>query len=243
MDPADVLRDMTEYVITRWYRPPELLLSCPGYTKSIDMWSVGCILAELLTRLPLFPGKNHVDQLNLITSLVGTPSPQEMSLITNEQALKFMKSMPPKPRCNLSTRFPNASAEAVDLLDKMLQFDPRKRITVLEALSHPYVATYHDPENEPVSSKIFQADFEGYEMDKATLCRLLGKEVLHFHPHLKGEAEEAAGPHASKRQRVVQSQDGGPTIGVANSTYDAAPPAVVQPSWLKGTGEAKPYAP
>lgn len=255
MDPADVLRDMTEYVITRWYRPPELLLSCPGYTKSIDVWSVGCILAELLTRLPLFPGKNHVDQLNLITSTAGTPTAEELSLITNEQALRFMKSMPVKPRCNLATRFPNATPDAVDLLDKMLQFDPRKRITVSQALKHPYLATYHDPDNEPVSSKVFQADFEGFEMDKATLSKLLGQEVLHFHPHLQQEADAAAGPHA-KRQRVVDVEQHMPTqifdapvlsADIANAT--AAPAAaatsvaapVVQPSWLQGTGEAKPY--
>eukprot|EP00656_Telonema_subtile_P015566 TRINITY_DN1817_c0_g1_i3.p1 TRINITY_DN1817_c0_g1~~TRINITY_DN1817_c0_g1_i3.p1 ORF type:complete len:425 (-),score=135.18 TRINITY_DN1817_c0_g1_i3:176-1450(-) len=245
MDPADVLRDMTEYVITRWYRPPELLLSCPGYTKSIDVWSVGCILAELLTRLPLFPGKNHVDQLNLITSLVGAPNEQELALITNEQALKFMKSMPPKPRCNLATRFPNATPDAVDLLDKMLQFDPRKRITVSEALAHPYLATYHDPENEPVSSRVFEADFEGYEMDKATLCKLLGAEVLHFHPHLEQEAHNAAGPHA-KRQRVVVTEslhDIPVVVQANNSTHSAPPPAApaVQPAWLSSSGEAKPY--
>lgn len=246
MDPADVLRDMTEYVITRWYRPPELLLSCPGYTKSIDVWSVGCILAELLTRLPLFPGKNHVDQLNLITSLVGTPNEQEMSLITNEQALKFMKSMPPKPRCNLASRFPNATPEAVDLLDKMLQFDPRKRITVNQALAHPYLSTYHDPDNEPVSSKTFQADFEGYEMDKATLCKLLGMEVLHFHPHLQREVESVSFPNAAKRQRVTDppvAAAAANSTAPANSTTapTAAPPAAVQPSWLQGSGEAQPY--
>jgi len=260
MDPADVLRDMTEYVITRWYRPPELLLSCAGYTKSIDVWSVGCILAELLTRLPLFPGKNHVDQLNLISSLVGTPTPEEMKLITNEQALKFMKSMPPKPRVSMKSRFPSASPEALDLLDRMLQFDPRKRITVSEALEHPYLATYHDPENEPVSQKKFHAGFEEIDMDKETLCALLGKEVLHFHPHLKKDVETAAGRNA-KRQRVhpgsppeeAHDVPSAPAPPPANSTAKTVPmPAASrrretaaverpQPSWLQGSGEAKPY--
>jgi len=253
MDPADVLRDMTEYVITRWYRPPELLLSCPGYTKSIDVWSVGCILAELLTRMPLFPGKNHVDQLNLITSVVGTPNEQELSLISNEQALKFMKSMPTKPRCSLSARFPTASADAQDLLDRMLQFDPRNRITVSEALEHKYLATYHDAENEPVSNRTFQADFEGYEMDQATLTKLLGKEVLYFHPHLKADAETsfadraaAAAGNSKKRQRFDEP------LVPANTAVPTAPPAAVPaaaaavvpapaPGWVQQDGTAKPY--
>jgi len=257
MDPADVLRDMTEYVITRWYRPPELLLSCPGYTKSIDIWSVGCILAELLTRQPLFPGKNHVDQLNLITSVVGTPNQEELTLISNEQALKFMKSMPTKPRCSLSARFPTASADAQDLLDRMLQFDPRKRITVSEALEHKYLATYHDPDNEPVSNRTFQADFEGFEMDQATLTKLLGEEVLYFHPHHNVTAETAAADRAAaaaalagnskKRQRFDE-----PLIPV-NSTVPAAAPAAAAPApaaaapapaapgWVQQDGTAKPY--
>ena len=65
---------LTEYVVTRWYRAPELLLSCAEYTAAIDVWSVGCIFAELLGRKPLFPGKDYVHQLNLITRVIGSPS-------------------------------------------------------------------------------------------------------------------------------------------------------------------------
>merc|ERR1711934_1002001 len=69
---------MTEYVVTRWYRAPELLLSCAVYTAAIDIWSVGCIFAELLGRKPLFPGKDYVHQLNLITRVLGSPDPSDL---------------------------------------------------------------------------------------------------------------------------------------------------------------------
>jgi len=252
MDPADILRDMTEYVVTRWYRPPELLLSSTAYTKSIDMWSVGCIFAELIARKPLFPGKNHVDQLNLITSIVGTPSPEELAIVTNEQALKFMKSMSFKPRVNLAARLPNCPATGVHLLEQMLQFDPRKRISVQDTLEHPYLATYHDAANEPVAKTIFKADFESIEMDKQKLRQLVWDEIESFRPELgqtsAGATSSAAAPvlstngtqssHPSKRHR----SDG--PVPSAAATAARAPGMygdTAQGQWVHSTGAAKPY--
>lgn len=76
---------MTEYVVTRWYRAPELLLSCSDYTSAIDVWSVGCIFAEVLRRKPLFPGKDYVNQLNLIVSTIGSPSPEDLQFIKSDK--------------------------------------------------------------------------------------------------------------------------------------------------------------
>ena len=78
---------MTEYVVTRWYRAPELLLSCEDskseYSTAIDMWSVGCIFAELLGRKPLFPGKDYFHQLKLIMEVLGMPSKEDLHFVTN----------------------------------------------------------------------------------------------------------------------------------------------------------------
>ena len=133
-----------------------------------------------------------MDQLNLITSIVGTPTAEELSIVTNEQALKFMKSMAFKPRVNLAQRLPNVSAAGADLLDQMLQFDPRKRISVADALEHPYLATYHDASNEPVAKSVFKADFENFEMDKAKLRQLVHAEIESFHPELRQPQVDSA---------------------------------------------------
>lgn len=121
---------MTEYVVTRWYRAPELLLSCSEYTTSIDVWSVGCIFAELLGRKPLFPGKDYVHQLNLITKVIGSPSDDELGFITSEKAKRYIRSLPRNERMDFQRLWPQANAAAIDLLDRMLVFDPTKRITV-----------------------------------------------------------------------------------------------------------------
>ena len=82
---------MTEYVVTRWYRAPELLLNSESYTPAIDMWSVGCIIAEMLGRKPIFPGRDYVDQLRLIVQILGVPSDEDMEYIKSDQAKDFIR--------------------------------------------------------------------------------------------------------------------------------------------------------
>merc|ERR1719335_1106836 len=100
---------MTEYVVTRWYRAPELLLSCADYTAAIDVWSVGCIFAELLGRKPLFPGKDYVHQLNLITDVIGSPDEEDIECIESDKARRYIRSLPYKPCIPLDKIFPNAN--------------------------------------------------------------------------------------------------------------------------------------
>ena len=140
---------MTEYVVTRWYRAPELLLSCDHYTAAIDMWSVGCILAELLGRRPLFPGKDYVDQLKLIVRALGPPSDDDLGFISSAKARAYIRALPAAERAPFSAKFPDADPLAVDLLERLLQFDPRKRIDVRAALKHPWLAQLHDEAAEP----------------------------------------------------------------------------------------------
>lgn len=115
---------LTEYVATRWYRAPEIMLNAKGYTKAIDVWSVGCIFAEMLSHRPLFPGKHYLDQLNLILSLLGTPSQEDLKSIVNLKARAYLMQMPYKEKQPWSNICPNASRNAVDLLDQLLAFNP-----------------------------------------------------------------------------------------------------------------------
>jgi mitogen-activated protein kinase 7 len=161
---------MTEYVATRWYRAPEIMLSFKSYSKAIDMWSVGCILAELLSGKPLFKGKDYVDQLNQILLVCGTPDNETLARIGSEKAIMYIKSLPVTPPIPFSTKYPNASVHgiyilnvAIDLMEKLLQFDPAKRISAIEALEHPYLTAYHELEEEILHHSIFDFSFETIE--------------------------------------------------------------------------------
>ncbi|XP_070068728.1 mitogen-activated protein kinase ERK-A isoform X5 [Drosophila takahashii] len=147
---------LTEYVATRWYRAPEIMLNSKGYTKSIDIWSVGCILAEMLSNRPIFPGKHYLDQLNHILGVLGSPSRDDLECIINEKARNYLESLPFKPNVPWLRLFPNADALALDLLGKMLTFNPHKRIPVEEALAHPYLEQYYDPGDETCSMTHFR---------------------------------------------------------------------------------------
>ncbi|KAM6318968.1 mitogen-activated protein kinase 15 [Aegotheles albertisi] len=141
---------LTEYVATRWYRAPEILLSSRSYTKGVDMWSIGCILGELLLGKPLFPGTSTVNQMEQILRVIPAPAPEDVlamqsdyraSVITrgsSGQRVTFEEILPP------STPLP-----ALDLLKKLLVFNPAKRLTAEEALQHPYVRRFHCPAREP----------------------------------------------------------------------------------------------
>jgi serine/threonine protein kinase len=114
---ADV---MTDYVATRWYRAPELLLSWKDYTSAVDVWSVGCIFAELLKRKPFLPGSDTRNQLELIFDVIGTPTEEEINSIPREKSRKLVRSLPKKKPKQLETLFPNASPIAIDLLKKIV---------------------------------------------------------------------------------------------------------------------------
>ncbi|KAL9234491.1 hypothetical protein vseg_009361 [Gypsophila vaccaria] len=173
---------MTEYVVTRWYRAPELLLNCSEYTAAIDIWSVGCILGEIMTRDPLFPGKDYVHQLKLITELIGAPDDSSLGFLRNDNACKYVRQLPQYPRQQFSTRFPDASPVIVDLLERMLVFDPSKRITVDEALCHPFLASLHDINEEPVCPEPFNFEFEQPSFTEENIKELIWLESVRFNP-------------------------------------------------------------
>lgn len=187
----DVDYELTEYVVTRWYRAPEVMCSCQEYDHKIDVWSVGCILAELHGRKPLFPGDDYIKQMNLIFGVLGTPDRDDMKFISNEKALEYIKSLKPRSPIPFKMIYKNANPLAIDLMEKMLVFNPKKRISVDEALKHPYLKNLHNPALEVDCEKPFDFEFEKAEMTKAVLQDLMWDEIDHFRPGTKAKAQAA----------------------------------------------------
>eukprot|EP01137_Pigoraptor_chileana_P007302 Opistho-2@52710 len=178
---------MTEYVATRWYRAPEIMLNSKAYTKAIDVWSVGCILAEMLGNRPLFPGKHYLNQLNLIFNVIGTPTSEDLVCIGNDKARAYIQSLPSKKRVPWSTIFPNASELALDLLDKMLTFNPENRITIDDSLAHPYLQQYYEPDDEPVAEAPLTFDYDEENLPTPMLKEIIYREMVEFHDRKAAE--------------------------------------------------------
>lgn len=182
VNPSAEVKDMglTEYVVTRWYRAPELLLENQTYTAAIDVWACGCIFAEMMTRKPLLPGRDYLHQLRLIVELTGTPSEADMANITNEQAVQFLRSLPSKPKRNWAEVFPDADQLALDLIEKMLHFNPDKRCTMAEALNSEYLKPLHQGRELPKVEEHFSFGFEKLKMSQKELRDLIWNEMSSF---------------------------------------------------------------
>uniref|UniRef100_A0A7S1SGU5 non-specific serine/threonine protein kinase n=1 Tax=Tetraselmis chuii TaxID=63592 RepID=A0A7S1SGU5_9CHLO len=142
----------TDYVSTRWYRAPEVLLRSPYYNAPIDMFAMGAIMAELYTLRPLFPGSSEADEIYKICSVMGTPTPQSWP-----EGMRLAQNMnfrfPQFQATPLAKLVTNASPEAIDLMTAMCQWDPIKRPTAVQALQHPYfqVGIRAQPQAKPIA--------------------------------------------------------------------------------------------
>ena len=166
MPPPQLCRDLTKHVVTRWYRAPEVILVQP-YGPAVDMWSTGCVLAYLLGHgAPYFPGApvaplsvdykegeegrhgggtEEDNQLSVIFRVIGGPSDEDIALVRDPEIAQYLKTFQHiSPEETAGERLPCAPVEALDLLERMLIFDPSRRISVDEALSHPFLASVRD---------------------------------------------------------------------------------------------------
>ncbi|CAH0482621.1 unnamed protein product [Peronospora belbahrii] len=204
-----IQRQLTEHVVTRWYRAPEIIFRDHDYSAAIDVWSIGCIFAELLSmqkssvpshyqREPLFPGvscfplspgagqialpQDSRDQLNTILDVLGTMEEEDIAEIADPGVQFYLRSLPPRPKRNLHEMYPGAEPEAIDLLTWMLKMNPRKRATLDEALSHKYLASIRSLEEEIVAPGTIQLEFDEKKMNVTEIRQRMVSEIRFYHP-------------------------------------------------------------
>ncbi|MCI4387542.1 hypothetical protein PGIGA_G00075350 [Pangasianodon gigas] len=173
--------EMTGYVVTRWYRAPEIIFNWMHYTQTVDIWSAGCILAEMITGEVLFPGNDSMDQLNMILHLTGTPHSSLVQKMQSKDARSYVQSLPIQKKKVLRDVFPSMDSNAVNLLEKTLMLDPEVRLTAKDGLSHPYLSEFHDPESEPESPP-YDDSFESLELAVSEWKSLIHMEIMTFDP-------------------------------------------------------------
>ena len=169
---------LTEYVVTRYYRAPEVMLSSHHYSKKIDVWSIGCTFAELLSKKFLFPGENYIAQIKLIIDVLGSQKEEDLNFITNSSAKSFVmqfKNIKPKDFKEI-LKYDNN--EALDLIKHMLVFNPEKRYSIEDSLNHPYLKSIREGIEDPVFDGKINFDFDyDKNVTVSQLLLLLLKEV------------------------------------------------------------------
>jgi len=183
--------EMTLYVVTRWYRAPEVLLNNNHYDFAIDLWSMGCILGELIGRRHLLQGRGTMDQLKKICKFLGKPKEADLWFVTDEKARAFMRALPHSEPEDMHDRFPDASDIAIDLIFQMLQINPRRRISCRQSLEHPWLQPVRERQFETVAQrKVDISDVEALKdnarnpalkLNKQNLQRKMYEEIALFH--------------------------------------------------------------
>ncbi|KAF5383738.1 hypothetical protein D9615_003523 [Tricholomella constricta] len=228
--PDENATHLTEYVATRWYRAPEIMLAFRRYSTAIDVWSIGCILAELLLGKPLFKGKDYVDQLNKVLDVLGhqenwqregkQPRAWFKALRTNaSQAQAYVRSLLFKKTVPFRKILPTADPQALELLEKMLAFDPSDRITVPEALEHPWLAGYHVESEEPECPEKFEKWRKIEELETLEDFRTaLWNEIEDYRREVRGIPLEDGGasPDMSPVLKPFPQTEGPPGLGEPN---------------------------
>lgn len=210
---GNMKKELTGHVVTRWYRAPEVILLEKDYTAAIDMWSVGCIFAELqgmlkenaatfMDRQPLFPGTScfplspdrhasnkkgdfphsNQDQLNVIFQILGSPGPDDIDFITDKKALEYVKSFGYMKKVDFRDIYNNSPEENIDFLEKSIVLNPKKRISIKEALNHPCFKEVRDKAKENVASGHITMDFENdSKLTIEKLRKLFLEEIANYH--------------------------------------------------------------
>lgn len=172
------LRNFPEYIVATWYRAPEVLYS-PGFLMcENDLWSAGCIMAELMIRRPLFSCGDPMSTYRMYIEVLGTPTEEDMEYL-NPEVKQFIRSLPYRERIDWKILMPKATEEAIDLLDKIFKFNPKDRIKAEECLKHPFFEMYEESEVTNCIG-VFDWSFENVEASREVYERMIYEEALHY---------------------------------------------------------------
>ncbi|KRX04038.1 SMAD/FHA domain [Pseudocohnilembus persalinus] len=199
---------MTEYVSTRWYRPPELLLTWKQYTTAIDIWAVGLIIAELYLRRPLLPGESYLNQLQFMLQLVGTPEDEDLIDIQSQRAVQYIKSQQQYQKVDLQSIIPNAPPEAIDLIEQCLKFNPKSRITTEQGLEHRFFRDMRDKECEQKAQNLINLDFENKDLSIQDIQYQIWIETLQYNNLTKEQENQFHIPVKPDQELLTLDVDG-----------------------------------
>lgn len=177
--------ELTEYVVTRPYRAPEVVLDPSRYTTAIDIWAVGCILCELVGRRPIFFGKDHIDQLRKVFAVIGKPTSSDLDwLPADGPAHRFVNRLPKTVKRPWVSLFPDSSVEAHEAMEAMLTIKPVSRISAADAMLLTFFAGCHCPDDEPEVEPMEPVDwsFDNFTPTKRILQHRIYEECIKFHP-------------------------------------------------------------
>lgn len=204
---------LTDYVATRWYRAPEILLGSTKYSKAVDMWSVGCILGELIVGKAMFQGTSTLNQIEKVLELIGKPKPEDIDSLESPHAATILSSINVTKKRSFHSFFPNASETALDFLRRLLVFNPNHRLTIEEALRHKYVEQFSAPEEEIVCKKVItirmddNTKFTVKEYRDAIYADIAGKKRIAKEEMRKQYlAQLGITPEMLEQQKVQQQQ-------------------------------------
>ncbi|XP_014671893.1 PREDICTED: extracellular signal-regulated kinase 2-like [Priapulus caudatus] len=247
---------LTEYVATRWYRAPEILLGSHRYTKGVDMWSCGCILGEMFLSKPVFAGKSTIHQIEKIMTSIPTPSPTDVMCIGSSYGASVVEKAARKPKKPLDELLGNVPADALDLVQKLLVFNPDKRLTAEECLAHPFVAKFHKPSDEPIVGynvlppisdhlQLSVSEYRGklYEFIRQRRTRQRRQKLKQTHPSTSSGSPTPRTPSNARTAPPADSQRRESLKAIAsNATGEGDAPSAVarvkgsHVAWAKDTG-------
>jgi mitogen-activated protein kinase 15 len=176
------------------------------------MWSVGTILGEMLGGAPMFPGKSTVHQLELVVEITGRPNKMDIKAIKSKHTAAMLESLAVKPQKSLQSLFPTASVDALDLMSRLLVFNPEKRLSVQEAIRHPYLAQFHNSADEPILSAPIHISIDDNKRYKISEYRkYLYRKIVERKKQLRAKRAEQQARMAQASGQPVTGTGGQPT--------------------------------